>query len=180
VLEFEAYVLIYRYASEMEKKMREIPTNKLNRKIISAWRIGGLIGTLFWALIIAGCVVLLNILVGKLVLWLTIGIAILAAWVIGYVIIVPLVRYNRWRYDVNEDEVDLYHGVIVRKRIIIPLVRVQFTDTAQGPIMKSFGLAQVTVNTAGGEQTIPGLLDEDADALRDKVARLASLAREEV
>lgn len=160
--------------------MREIPSNKLNKKVVSVWRIGGLITTFVIALILAAGVIPLSLYMENWMPWLPIGIAIAVLWLIVDVLIVPTVRYNRWRYDVTEDEVDIYYGIIVRKRIIIPLVRVQFTDTKQGPIKKAFGLAEVTVNTAGGEKTIPGLLDEDADALRDKVARLASLAREEV
>lgn len=160
--------------------MREIPSNKLNRKVVSAWRIGGLINAFVIALIAAAAVIFLGFMTENWIPWLIIGIVIVAAWIIVDVIIVPAIRYDRWRYDVTEEEVDIYYGVIVRKRIIIPLVRVQFTDTKQGPIKKALGLAEVTINTAGGEKTIPGLLDEDADALRDKVARLASLAREEV
>ena len=160
--------------------MREIPSGKLNRKVVSVWRIGGLIGLALIALCVIPTVILLSVFVGKAPLWILLGGLVLALWVVIYIVMVPAIRYNRWRFEVTEDEVDLYYGVIVRKRIIIPLVRVQFTDTKQGPVKKAFGIAEVTINTAGGEKTIPGLLDEDADALRDKVARLASLAREEV
>ena len=160
--------------------MRKIPTNKLNKKVVSAWRINGIIDTVFIAIIVAIAEIILYFSVDNFMPFLVIGAIIVIVWFICDVLVVPAVRYRIWRYDVTEDEVDLYHGIIVRKRIIIPLVRVQFTDTKQGPIKKAFGLAEVTINTAGGEKTIPGLLDEDADALRDKVARLASLAREEV
>lgn len=160
--------------------MRKIPENKLNPKVVSVWRIGGCISTVVIGLIIAAAVIPLSLALDGWMPWLPIGLVIVALWFIINVCIVPTVRYKRWRFDVTGDEVDIYHGIIVRQRIIIPLVRVQFTDTSQGPIKKAFGLAEVTINTAGGEESIPGLLDEDADALRDKVARLASLAREEV
>lgn len=160
--------------------MREIPTTKLDIKMTSVWRIGGLISTVFAAVVLAGVMAIFYFGAGMLMPWLIIAIAILAAWFIVEVIILPTVRYQRWRFDVTEDDIDIYKGIFIRKRIIIPLVRVQFTDTKQGPIMRSFGLAEVTINTAGGEKTIPGLLVADADALRDKVAKLASLAREEV
>jgi len=160
--------------------MREIPTNRLNRKVVSVWRIGGLIGAVIIALVVIPSVIVLSYFIGLTALWVIIGAAILILWVVIYIILVPAIRYNRWRFDVTESDVDLYYGIIVRKRIIIPLVRVQFTDTKQGPIKRAMGISEVTINTAGGEKTIPGLLDEDADALRDKVARLASLAREEV
>lgn len=160
--------------------MRKIPENKLNEKVVSAWRIGGVISTIFIAILLACAVIPLYLYTEVGIIWFILALVILACWLIAEVVIIPSVRYNRWRFDVTEDEIDIYYGIIVRKRIIIPLVRVQFTDTKQGPIKKALGLAEVTINTAGGEKTIPGLLDEDADALRDKVARLASLAREEV
>lgn len=160
--------------------MRTIPENKLNKKVVSAWRIGGCISTFIVALIIGATIFFLNEILNDSSPWMILGVVVLILWFIAEVIIIPSVRYNRWRFDVTEHEVDIYYGIIVRKRVIIPLVRVQFTDTKQGPIKKVLGLAEVTINTAGGEKTIPGLLDEDADALRDKVAKLASLAREEV
>ncbi len=160
--------------------MRKIPTNKLNRKVIFVWMIDGIITSLFFAVIIVLPLIIMSNFMDGIRPWLMGGVAFVILWLLFYAFIIPTIRYNRWRYDVTEEDVDLYYGVIVRKRIIIPLVRVQFTDTRQGPIKKAFGLAEVTINTAGGEETIPGLLDEDADTLRDKVARLASLAREEV
>jgi membrane protein YdbS with pleckstrin-like domain len=95
-------------------------------------------------------------------------------------VILPPIRWARWRYAVLEDEIDIYRGIVVRKRIIVPLVRVQYTDTAQGPILRAFGLASVNVSTAAGDQSIPGLLIADADALRDRVAALAKQVHEDV
>jgi membrane protein YdbS with pleckstrin-like domain len=46
--------------------------------------------------------------------------------------------------------------------------------------MRAFGLASVTVFTAGGRVEIPGLTPEDADAMRDRIAALAKIAKEDV
>ncbi|MDR1778571.1 MAG: PH domain-containing protein [Clostridiales Family XIII bacterium] len=96
------------------------------------------------------------------------------------VIIFPPIRYARWRYEVREDEIDIFRGIIVHKRIVVPLIRVQFTDTAQGLIMRPFGLASVNVSTAAGNQSIPGLLLQEAEAVRDRVAYLAKQVHEDV
>ena len=77
-------------------------------------------------------------------------------------------------------ELDIMRGIFWRKRFVIPFIRVQNTDTKQGPIMRSFGLAQVTVSTAAGEHEIPGLEVEEADALRDVIATQARLAQEDL
>ena len=97
-----------------------------------------------------------------------------------FVFILPRLRWIRWRYAVLDDEIDIYRGIIVRKRIIVPLIRVQYTDTSQGPLLRAFGLASVNVSTAGGDQSIPGLLANDANELRDRVANLAKQVHEDV
>ena len=94
--------------------------------------------------------------------------------------VLPNIRYVRWRYEVGEHELDIMRGIFWRKRFVIPFIRVQNTDTKQGPIMRSFGLAQVTVSTAAGEHEIPGLEVEEADALRDVIATQARLAQEDL
>jgi membrane protein YdbS with pleckstrin-like domain len=97
-----------------------------------------------------------------------------------FVVIVPKIRWIQWSFDVFEEEIDIHKGIFWRKRIIIPLIRVQNVDTRQGPIMRANGLASFTVATAGGEHEIPGLDVAEADALRDRVAVLARIAQEDV
>lgn len=94
--------------------------------------------------------------------------------------VLPPIRYARWRYRVSEDYLEIRKGIVWRKHYMIPFIRVQNTDTRQGPILRAFGLASVTVATAAGEHEIPGLRAQDADVLRDKAAELARLAREDV
>ena len=152
--------------------MRPLPTKTLNPKIKNVWRISALvIVALCWLcsalpLLIAGvfdvsaCLVLGGVLTALAVLC---GVAFCA--------VLPNIRYIRWRYEVGEHELDITRGIFWRKRFVIPFIRVQNTDTKQGPIMRAFGLAQVTVSTAAGNHEIPGLLVEDADELRDLIAK---------
>lgn len=94
--------------------------------------------------------------------------------------VLPPIRYVRWRYRVSDDYLEIRKGIVWRRHYVIPFIRVQNTDTRQGPIMRAFGLASVTVATAAGEHEIPGLRVNDAEVLRDKAAELARLAREDV
>ena len=131
--------------------MRPLPTKTLNPKIKNVWRISALvIVALCWLcsalpLLIAGvfdvsaCLVLGGALTVLAVLC---GVAFCA--------VLPNIRYIRWRYEVGEHELDITRGIFWRKRFVIPFIRVQNTDTKQGPIMRAFGLAQVTVSTAAG------------------------------
>ena len=163
--------------------MRPLPIHQLNPKIKNVWRISDAIWItlIYLACIFTPLIVTFAdstahaapIIVGILT----------AAWVLALVVwlvALPPIRFARWRYEVGEWELDIAKGIIWRKRLIIPFVRVQNTDTKQGPILRTFGLASVTVATAAGEHEIPGLTFEEADKLRDLIAQQARLAQEDV
>jgi membrane protein YdbS with pleckstrin-like domain len=63
----------------------------------------------------------------------------------------PAARYRRLRYLVDEGGLRIRRGVFWRKVIWIPISRVQHIDFSQGPVQRSFGLATLTVHTAGTE-----------------------------
>ena len=106
--------------------------------------------------------------------------AVWALCLVVWLVVLPPIRYARWRYQLSDDYLDIAKGIIWRKRFIIPFIRVQNTDTRQGPIQRAFGLSSVTVATAAGEHEIPGLASEVAEQLRDKAAELARIAQEDV
>lgn len=61
----------------------------------------------------------------------------------------PAARHRHLRYLVEEDGLCIRRGVFWRKVIWIPITRVQHTDVSQGPVQRKFGLATLTVHTAG-------------------------------
>ena len=162
--------------------MRELPSNQLDPRIKNVWRINDAI----WiAIVFLCCFVPFGI--AALVepepwlLMVLAGIAIaFAVLLILFVVVLPPIRYMRWRYELSPEYLDIARGIVWRKRFIIPFIRVQNTDTKQGPIMRAFGLSSVTVSTAAGAHEIPGLDVAAADELRDRAAELARLAREDV
>lgn len=162
--------------------MRALPSGRLDKKVIASWRVGRAIWTSLVSLGLIGSATAAFALEPTLVgpIWVAMAIAVSAVLVIVFVLVVPQVRYMTWRYEVTDDEVDIFKGVIVHTRVIVPLVRVQHVNTSQGPILRAFGLASVSVATAAGEQEIPGLSVEEADRLRDRVAALARIAQEDV
>ncbi|WP_305296535.1 PH domain-containing protein [Parvibacter caecicola] len=162
--------------------MRPLPTSKLDPRIKMVWRLNDAL----WITIAALCVVL--------PLWLisldadepllftaaVVAAAIAVALYVLCLVVLPPIRYQRWRYQLTEDYLEIALGIVWRKRFIIPFIRVQNTDTRQGPIMRVFGLSSVTVATAAGNHEIPGLDVEQAEQVRDRAAELARLAREDV
>lgn len=155
------------------------PEGRLDRKVVTSWRLGELVTTVLlggFALLIVYAVAVQT--AGNAGPALLITLACVVIYGVVFVGIVPAIRYARFRFSVNADEVDIMRGIIVHKRTIIPLVRVQHVDTRQGPIMRAFKLSSVTIATAAGMHEIPGLPLEQADSLRDKVAEFARIAKE--
>ena len=166
-----------------------MPSNQLDPKIKSVWRISSFAWlTVIFVLVVAASVkgvmplamefipeptLLLVILFFAIVI-------IYALLVIVFVVVLPPIRFARWRYELTDDYLEIALGIFLRKRFIIPFIRVQDTNTKQGPIMRYFGLSSVTVATAAGEHEIPGLDAEEAEQLRDRAAELARIAQEDV
>lgn len=163
--------------------MKELPANQLDPRVKTVWRINDAV----WI-----CVLFLCLIAAPLVIALVnpqaalagiIASAIGAVWALCLIVwlaVLPPIRYARWRYELSEDYLDIAKGIVWRKRYVIPFVRVQNTDTRQGPIQRAFGLASATVATAAGEHEIPGLAAEVAEQLRDRAAELARIAQEDV
>lgn len=92
----------------------------------------------------------------------------------------PQIVWRTWHYDVTEQEIDLFYGLFVKKRTLIPMVRVQHVDTEQGPLLRYFGLSTVSISTAAGTHKIPALSDKVAASLRDAISELARVVDEDV
>lgn len=160
--------------------MHEIPSKMLDPKIKKVWRINSLIATAVISILLFGVFTILFFIIDINWVWIFIPIVILIIRIVVNFIIYPIIKYSRWRYDLKDDEISIRRGIFFISSIVIPVVRVQYTDTSHGPILRAFGLADVTITTAGGDESIPGLPFETADDLRDKIADLAKLLQESV
>lgn len=162
--------------------MKDLPANQLDPKVKTVWRINDAV----WLTVVFLCCFIPFAIAAAAepASWIYIVLAAIAvAYVVGlivWLIVLPPIRFVRWRYELSNDYLDIAKGIVWRKRYIIPFVRVQNTDTRQGPILRAFGLASVTVATAAGEHEIPGLASDVAERLRDRAAELARLAQEDL
>ncbi|WP_264989561.1 PH domain-containing protein [Lysinibacillus piscis] len=159
--------------------MRAQPKHQISSKGLTVWRVYGVIQTVILCIVggaacygtyyfewpsfiyfIAGAVVVLSI--------------ILSIWLF------PKIRWERWRYEVREHEIEVQHGLFVVKRTLIPMVRVQHVDTTQGPILKKYDLSNISISTAATVHTIPALIMDEADHLRARISELARVAEDDV
>jgi putative membrane protein len=91
------------------------------------------------------------------------GVIIVMLFVLG------VVRWLRFTYRVEDDELRIEHGLFVRKKKYIPKERIQVIDVRSGVIQRMFGLVSLTVQTAGDNRSgaeINALTKEDAILLR--------------
>ncbi len=152
--------------------MKGEPARRLDPRAKTLWRITGALGTLpillggafaSWVLLwVRGAPPLLGILP-------VLGAAALFAVA---VVVVPPLRWRRWRYEIREDEVDLQRGIVWISRTLVPLARIQHVDTQRGPLQRRFGLATIIFYTAAGPNQIPELSAPVAAGVRDRIAEL--------
>lgn len=88
------------------------------------------------------------------------------------VIRVPLRRYAARGYVMGEDRLRVVRGLWFRSDTVVPFGRVQHIDVHQGPLERAYGLATLTLHTAGSHNasvSLPGLADADARAMRETI-----------
>ncbi|MFD1038372.1 PH domain-containing protein [Virgibacillus byunsanensis] len=159
--------------------MRQPPVNTIALDAIKAWKITAAIYVgVLWILTIAHIVVSIIFDWPLWYVFISILISVLCTYL--FVFLFPKLRWKRWRYEVFEQEIYIQHGILIVSRTLVPMIRVQHVDTKQGPILKKFQLASVTISTAATTHEIPALLEEDASELRDRISALARVDEDDV
>lgn len=100
----------------------------------------------------------------------------------GFLIIrVPMRRYHARGFAMGADRLRVVRGLLFRSDTVVPFGRVQHIDVDQGPLERAYGLATLTLHTAGSHNAsvhLPGLLNEDAMEMRETIR--AHIKRETV
>lgn len=118
-------------------------------------------------------VILIGIMVAVLKFWIipqniTVVAYIIYA-VIGVVVcsmvIAPVVRFERYRYRITDDCIEVKEGLLTVTHTIVPMERLHKIETQKGPIDRIFGVTKVNVTTAGGDVTIRFLREQQAQEI---------------
>lgn len=169
--------------------MQTEPDKRIHKNAIKAWTVNALIIGLVW-FIPLGFYVMISI--GESagtpiswyheIDWFLFSILFIVALFLYIMIglVYPKLRWKRWKYNVSENEVDLLRGIIIKKRTLVPINRVQHVDTRQGPVYRRFGLSSVTISTAATTHEIPALDDDTANALRNTISELVRKVKGDV
>ena len=98
-----------------------------------------------------------------------------------YLIIWPKIKYERYRYSITEDSIEVKEGFLFVEINVVPIERIHKITIKKGPIDKLFNLSKVILTTAGGDVTIKFLTDEKvkviSSILNDKINEIAKEAK---
>jgi uncharacterized protein len=142
------------------------PKNHLSRSVVKLWLIVGGLGAL-----IATAVLVVVSVIFDLRPWIPI---VGAAAAFALAVIVPPLRYRRWRYEIRSDDLYFSRGALWLVRTLVPFDRIQYVETRQGPVDRTLDLHQLVVYTGAGRAgTIPGLESAEAQLLRDQLSKVA-------
>ncbi|WP_019244132.1 MULTISPECIES: PH domain-containing protein [Bacillus] len=153
--------------------------NRISLRALKVWRITGMITTVFVGVLAIILVVLTEVFDWSV--WVTI-ISVISVVLIALfsIFLLPNLRYKWWRYEVRENEIEIQKGIFIVTRTLVPMVRVQHVDTQQGPIMRRNDLATVEVSTAATVHEIPALDLSEAESLRQYIAKMVQMVKEDV
>ncbi|OXS59024.1 hypothetical protein B0G93_11231 [Bacillus sp. V-88] len=155
------------------------PQKRISPMALKVWKIYGVLESLIVTALAVGAIVLTSIFDwSNWVTAIAVGVVILFTYL--FVFLLPTIKWKRWRYEVREQEIELQRGILIVKRTLVPMVRVQHVDTVQGPILKRYGLSTITISTAANVHEIPALDMEEADELRNSISQLARVAEDDV
>ncbi|PLK23853.1 hypothetical protein C0V72_07310 [Porphyrobacter sp. TH134] len=91
---------------------------------------------------------------------------------LALIIRVPARRYNARGYQISADRLRVVRGLLFRVDTVVPFGRVQHIDVQQDPIERFFGIATLTIHTAGNHNasvSLPGLGEPLARDMREAI-----------
>ncbi|XXM72678.1 PH domain-containing protein [Lysinibacillus sphaericus] len=153
------------------------PTETISKNAAKVWRISNTIGHTI-VLIIIGILLLCT---EKFDWYNWVGITL---YVLGGLFIVsavfsifiePVYLQRTWRYQVDQDFVQLKFGRWEQKHILIPMEKVEYVRTEQGPLMRRYGLYEIEIGTTASSHKIPAIPADTAKTLKAEIATYAKI-----
>jgi uncharacterized protein len=156
------------------------PQNRISRKAINVWIMSEIIQN-FIGFAVLGILFYLDarFLWKEWIGWILIFILVFSIPAAIWAFISPYIQYKNWRYEVDEEFVQLKSGVLEEKHLLVPMTKIQSVETVQGPLMRKYGLYSVSIGTMGSTHVIPALPKEEAVSLRNQIAKYAKVKDED-
>ena len=160
---------------------------KLDKSVLKLWYIRATIGALVLVGVFTSASVILKATGASddvtLCVLLCVGIPV--ALLLALTLIMPTLRYKMYVWGYDDKRIVVKHGVIFRKRVVIPVCQIQDLHRTQGPLMMALKLSGVTISTAGSNFDISTLTTDEADRMIDELesnleTRIEELKYEEI
>jgi membrane protein YdbS with pleckstrin-like domain len=134
-----------------------------------------IVSSLIGALVLCGIAVVF-IVTGAWFGWIALGVA--AAIGIVTLVLAPR-RVRSIGYQLRSDDLVFKRGIMFHRVVSVPYGRMQLIDINRGPVARALGLADLKFVTAAASTgvSIPGLVDAEANDLRDQLVELAETRR---
>lgn len=149
--------------------MRQPPKHQLAKAAITVWRLTGII-TFIILMMTAGALTYVAYRFEWPWFISAIAISLTLFEALVHILIIPNIRYKRFRYEILDEEIYIQRGLLIVTRTLVPMTRIQHVDTKQGPILRKYNLMTVTISTAATTHEIPALPSKEADRLRNDIA----------
>ncbi|KIL50979.1 PH domain-containing protein [Jeotgalibacillus campisalis] len=153
------------------------PSQKISSKIIGIWRVTNTIGHTIVLAILGALLYFSQTFqwVGWIdpLLYILIGLMIISA--VFSIFIEPAFLQKSWRYEIDEEFVQLKHGRFNQYHTLIPMEKVEYVTTDQGPFLRKHDLYNVKIGTTTSSHTIPAIHKDEAIALRSQIAVFAKV-----
>jgi len=107
--------------------------------------------------------------------WILVGITLISVLGAAWSFITPFLLYKNWRYEVDEEFLQIKSGVLYEEHLLVPIPKIQSFATKQGPLLRKYGLCSISIETMGSSHSIPALSKEVAVKLRDQIAHYAKI-----
>ncbi|MDP1418210.1 PH domain-containing protein [Peribacillus simplex] len=156
--------------------LMSLPQKRLSKDAIKVWMLSEMVTNLI-AFIILGVLLYLDYRfswkewIGWILIWIT-AISVLGA---VWSLISPFLLYKNWRFDADEEFLQLKSGVLNEVHELVPMTKIQSVATKQGPLLRKYGLCSVSIETMGSSHSIPALPKEVAIKLRNQIAQYAKI-----
>lgn len=155
----------------------EEPTEKISADVVKVWRISNTLEHVS-ALIVLAILVLFAEKFGWYE-WIGIVLYILGGayfiFAIFSIFIQPAYIQATWRYQIDQQFIQLKHGKWQIKHTLIPMEKVEYVRTEQGPIMRKYDLFNIEIGTTTSNHVIPAIPSHEAKKLKALIATYAKI-----
>ena len=93
--------------------------------------------------------------------------------IFGYILIHAVFAFYKRKYSVRERDISYKSGLFIHRMTTVPFSRIQHVEIDEKPISRIFGLASISVFTAGDSSddlVIKGITREEAEQIKEFIS----------